>query len=453
MLTSTGLGSGLNINALVDAMVNAQNAPKQAQFNRDQAVINAEISAVGSLKSGLSKFLDKLKPLAKPDAFQGTSIKTSNEDFIEAKADKGTVPGRYTVSVEQLARSQKQGTQTVSDVEAAVGEGSLKFTVDGDSFTVDVSAEDDLKDVVNKINESEDNKEKGVTATIINSDAGAKLVITSKKTGLANNVTVEATDAAGSSSLSNTFNMNEVQAAKDSVIVVDGLRKTSASNTVEDAIDGITIDLKEADAAKTTTITVSQDKDATKKSLKEFVKAFNDMSKTMKGLSHYDADKKTAGALQGDAMMRSMNSQIRNTLSSSFSAGSSQVQLAEFGITTKRDGTLEIDDDILDKAIDNDLPKLTEFFTKEDTGFVAKMTDKIEVYSKTGGILDNRDESLDGKLDRLQDQKDAFGRKMSSLESRLRKQFNAMDSIVGQLNAQQNFLAQRLASLPGAARN
>ncbi|MGB0893319.1 MAG: flagellar filament capping protein FliD [Parashewanella sp.] len=457
MLTSVGLGSGLDINAIVGALVNAEKAPKESSFNRNQAVANAEISALGSLKSAMSDFLDKLKPLTKPETFTGTKVKASTDDFLDVTAKKEVAAGSYSVKVNQLATSHKAGTNTVADPEASVGAGTLKFTVNGKSFEYVTSSATSLQSVADGINEFPDND--SISASVVNGDSGAKLVFTSKKTGTENQINVTATPAVGDTTFAGVFSMSDIEPAKDSIIEVDGVTKTSASNTVDDAITGVTLNLTKADRTETTTITLSQDRDAAKKAIEGFVKEYNKLAKTVNGLSHYDKKRQTAGALQGDAMIRSIQSHMRNAVSSAFTTKDGESRLAEFGITTTRSGTLEINstgrfgkelDDIIGN--DNDLRKLSDFFTKEDTGFAAKMKSVLEVYSKTGGIIDSRDETLDGKVKRIQKEREAFGRQMTSLEDRLRKRFNAMDAVVGNLRSQQQFLESRLASLPGARR-
>ena len=250
-LTSVGLGSGLDINGIVSALVNSEQAPKVAQFDAKEGTINSEISALGFLKSALSEFQDSLSFLSKADSFDSQVVKLSKSTYLSSTVTNDAVSGSYSIAVEELAQSQKVGSLAVSDVKAPLAEGSLNFAVDGDSFDIAVSDEDTLQTLVTKINAAKDNV--GVTATIVNSDDGAKLVLTSNKTGTANNITVSATDAGAGTVLADTFAMTELQPAKDSIIYVDGLKLTSSSNTIEGAIDGVTLNLKEADIDKLTT--------------------------------------------------------------------------------------------------------------------------------------------------------------------------------------------------------
>lgn len=106
-LTSVGIGSGMDIGGIVSALVNAESAGKVAKFDVNEGKLNAQISGVGTLKSAMSEFKDKLDALAKADTFGGQKVSTSSNDFLLATVDKTAVSGSYQVKVEQLAQSQK----------------------------------------------------------------------------------------------------------------------------------------------------------------------------------------------------------------------------------------------------------------------------------------------------------------------------------------------------------
>ncbi|MCL1050708.1 flagellar filament capping protein FliD [Shewanella abyssi] len=446
-LTSVGIGSGMDINGIVSALVQAESAPKVAKFDADEGKLSTEISAMGTLKSALTAFQDSLEKLTDPDTFIARKVKLSNNDFISATADANAVAGSYKVEVEQLAESQKLGSAPVADATAALGEGSLTFGVDGADFSIDVVAGDSLETVMQKINDAEDNV--GVTATIINGDNGPQLVMTSDKTGTDKLITVTAADTDGGTGLVDTFTMTELSAAKDAVLYVDGLKVTSSSNTVEDVITGVSITISDADLSKSTQLTVSADTASVEKSVEAFVESYNALMETVSNLSGYDADTKKAGVLQGDSMIRSIQSQLRGVLSSSFDSEDGATMLANIGVKTTQQGTLEIDDEILKTALENDMTQIKDMFSAEDTGLAARLDGLVETYVQTGGTIDSRDETLDNQILRITESREQLARKMGSYEARLLKQFNAMDLIVANLSAQSADLATRLASLPG----
>ncbi|AQS38907.1 flagellar capping protein [Shewanella psychrophila] len=449
-LTAVGIGSGMDINGIVSALVGAESTPKQAQFNADEGKVNAEISAIGALKSAMSEFQTNLAFLSKPESFISNKVKLSDNDFLSATVDETAIAGSYSLTVEQLAQSQKKSTVASADAEAAIGEGTLSFTVDGSSFDIAADATDSLTSLVEKINSAEDNV--GITATIINDDDGAKLVLTSTSTGLDNQISVTATDVGPGTPLADTFTMTEVQAAQDSIIKVDGLTITSSSNTVTDAIAGTTLTLKEADATKTTQLDIELNTGTVKTGINALVDSYNELMTTVQEMSSYDPDTKQAGILQGDSIIRTIQSQLRGALSGVYSTSDGNITLGSIGVTTTRTGLLEVDGDKLDEALTSNFDQIKELFSTEDTGLASSLDSLVDGYVQTGGILDGRDETLDNQLVRIQESRERLALKMKAYEDRLFKQFNAMDAIVGQLNAQSSMLQSRLDSLPGVVK-
>jgi flagellar hook-associated protein 2 len=450
-LTSVGIGSGMDIGGIVTALVNAESAGKRAKFDVNEGKINAQISGIGTLKSAMSEFKDKLATLGKAETFGSQKVSTSTKDFLTATVDKTAVSGSYQVKVEQLAQSQKVGTAVVADATSPIGEGTLTIGVGaGTTFDISVSDTDSLTSIMDKINSSTANTD--VTATIISGELGPQLVLGSKKTGEDNLISVTAVNAGAGTGLSDAFTMTELTPAKNAIAHIDGVKVVSQTNEMKTAITGVSLTLTAADLAKTTTVTVSKDTGKTKSAIDSFVKSYNDMMKTIKDLTGYNAETKEAGIMQGDALPRSIQSQVRGMLSDSFSTGTGTSSLASFGIKTTREGLLEIDSKLLTTSIDNNSEGITSLFTTADTGLSAKMSDLVNSYVKSGGVMDSRDSSLDEQLSRINDSRTQLNTRMAAYSDRLYKQFNAMDSVVANLNAQSSNLQSRLDSLPGLVR-
>lgn len=449
-ISAAGIGSGMDIPGIVKALVGAEEAPKIARFNAEEGTLNAKISAIGSLKSAMSDFQTQLEYLSNPESFINQRVKLSNSDYFSATIDETAIAGSYSLVVEELAQSQKVSTLASSDAEAAVGEGTLSFTVDGNSFDIAANATDSLTSLVEKINSAEDNV--GILATIINDDDGAKLVLTSTSTGTANQISVSATDVGPGTPLSDTFTMTQVQEAKDSRIKIDGLTVTSSSNTVTNAITGATLTLTEADPNKTTTLTFERDTGAVKNGIISFVDSYNSLLKTLDDMSSYDPETKKAGILQGDRLVRDIERQLRRITSSEFSTPDGSLFLSSMGISATREGPLDIDSDKLDEALESNFEQIKTLFSAEDTGLATTLDTLAEKYLQAGGVFEIRDDSLDNQVERITDSRERLKTKMASYEARLYKQYNAMDAIVGQLNAQSSMLQSRLDSLPGVVR-
>ncbi|MBY5990725.1 flagellar filament capping protein FliD [Ferrimonas balearica] len=457
-LTAAGIGSGLDINGIVTALVDASFVPRQVTLDQREAKVQTEISAIGALKSAMSDFQDKLENLQKLDSFDKRKASTNISDYLTAEADSTATAGSYNVVVKTLAESHKVGSAAVADANTPVGEGQLTIAAgideNGDpvDFTLDVEADDTLADIAAKINSAEDNP--GVTATIITGDNGPRLVMTADKTGTNNQITVTATDTNGTG-LSDTFgNMEELVAAANATLTIDGMDVTSQSNEVSSAIQGVTLSLKDADVGKTTKVTIEQDTGAATAAVKGFVEAYNALQEVVTNLSKYDAETETAGPLQGDSLPRSISSQLRNVMTASYDIGNGETaSLAQFGVSFDRYGALQVDDDRLKEAVENDMAGLAQLFAKEDEGLAFALDNAVDIYTQTGGLLSSRDDTLQSQLKRIESDREQLNLQMASYEARLYKQFNAMDSVVYQLNAQGAMLSERLNSLPGLVPN
>ncbi|MCL1073946.1 flagellar filament capping protein FliD [Shewanella dokdonensis] len=452
-ITSTGIGSGLNITNIVDTLVSAERTPKKALLDDRENTLDSKVSAIGSLKSALSSFQDALSKLNSGDALNLRKVTQSKDNYFTATADKNAASGSYNIVVDSLAKSQKLAGLATSDASAAIGSGSLKFAISGSEFTVDVAGTDTLANIADKINSASDNV--GVTATVISTDAGSRLVFTSDNTGTDNQMTVTPSGAE-LSTMFGSGNLETLQSAANSVIHIDGQTLTSQSNKIENAISGVTLDLSDADPSQTTTVTVAQDNDGVKSNIQGFVDAYNSLMDKISALSSYDVDTETAGALQGDSLVRSLESQIRSKLSNRVNTDSGSIALYDIGITTDRYGKLVVDTDStkLDDAVANRMGDIASLFAADtsDGGIATSLDEIVKGYVKSGGLIDSRNDSYTKEQKRLDKQRESLDIKMNLLQARLTKQFNAMDLVVGNLNSQGSSVVSALSSLPGVVK-
>lgn len=430
-----GVGSGFPVQQFVDVTVQAERAPKENTFNRKQKSLDVQISSYGSVKKELDGFKKSLKDLTAKDAFQKRSVKLSNEGFLSAKADKNAVAGSYDIVVKQLAKAHKLGTAHVSgDGKENLGGGQISLAVGDKSFSVNIDAEkSSLHDIAQAINRSDDNE--GVKATVVKDDLGTRLVLFSEKTGLENSISVSATG----SGLSSFFTGSQtIQEAQDAQITIDGATVTRSSNEIKDAIAGVTfnIDKVSNEDEPSTKLTIGFDKESVTKNLKSFVDSYNKIIETTKKLTKYDAEKNVAGPLNGDSLTRSITTQLRDIMGEQVEgAGSGLQSLADLGITTKQDGTLEIDNKVLDAHIADNFDKIGRLFDG-DSGLVSKLDTLIDEVAGRSGLLTTKNESLTEQQSKLDKQKIDFEERMGRFEQRVMKQFNAMDAMIAKMNDQ-----------------
>lgn len=447
----TGIGSGMDINRMVGALVNAQTAPKAAQLQRLSSSTDAKFSALGQLQSALGTFQNAMKDLNKTSLFDNMKASSSKADTLSVTANADAIAGKYSVEVQSLATSSRVATVSTSSGFTTDGAGSLTVKLgeaDEDAVTVDIADGSSLLDIRDALNEQL--KDKGINVNIVNNpaDGSSQLVLSSEKTGTGNDIKLE-----GEGSMA-VFaqDVTSLQTAKNAEFTIDGLKLESASNTVKDAIPDVEFTLKaETEANKPVTVTVGEDQAGVKDQLKKFVSAYNEFMSTAKSLTAVtsvgEGEAPVAGKLVGDSTVRNLMNGIRAELGNAQSGDGIRV-LADLGITTDKDGKLVIDDKKLDASLEQNFDKVGQFFAG-DNGLMSRLDGRISPYAGKDGIIGTRQSSLEATRADIKEQTEKLNMRTAQIEARLFKQFNAMDALVGQLSTTSSSLMQSLASLPG----
>lgn len=474
-ITFNGLGSGLQVADIVDAIVGAEQVPFQTRLNRKEAAMTTDISAVGALKSALQKVQDSMSNLANADKYQ-LRVAKGNDDFISMSSDKNAEIGNYSVKVDALAEAHKL-TSIGFAADETISTGGLSTITIGvgeNSFSTIFSLTASLEEIKDQINDGPftNGNNNSVSATIITSDAGQHLVLTSKETGLSNAIQItvqdgdgDNTDNVGLSRLaydpdpaSPTFatNMNEVTEAKDAQITIDDtLVVTSSTNKFENVIDGVDITAKKIHSVDDdlSSVTLSENNANIEAGINQFVKNYNNLLTLSKTLGQ--AGEGGSGPLAGDSLLRGVMSKLRQQISTNFeTSGGDSLSLSQLGVRSDRYGVLTLDKDDLNEFIAKDVDGVQNFFVgSEDVpGFAASVDTLMKFYTDSDGLIDSRIDSKKSQLENLDDDRISFGRKMDALEARLYKQYNAMDLLVANLNATGDYVTAQLDNMPGVVR-
>lgn len=457
-IISTGIGSGLDIAGLVQQLVAAEAAPVETRLATNEAKAQSKLSAFGSMKSALAAFRDQVDEMRKLDGLLARSGRSGNEDRFTVSVTNDASPASYGVDVRQLAQAQKLTSTAFASADTVIGTGTLSISVGADSFNLQISSENNtLAGIRDAINDAADNT--GVAATIVNADAGSYLILSGTATGAANALTV--TQSGGDGGLaaieydpgSGLNAMTETIAAQDALVRIDGLDVYSASNTIAGAIDGVTLNLLEANPGSETSLDVVNDHDAVRDSVDSFVALYNELVGVLDQLTAYDAETKLAGPLLGDTTARSIRDQLRREMSVAVTDLEADfATLSEVGIEIQLDGSLEVDSDKLSGVLEEDFTRFGQLFSATD-GYAVRMYDLAEVYLRTGGILQTRTDGLNTQIEDYNDQRVSLNERLVSLEARLLRQFNALDSLLGELTQTSTFLNQQLTNLPGFTTN
>ena len=443
-VSSPGIGSGLDVNSIVTQLVAAERAPTDTRLANATSVDNAQISALGSLKSALSTLQTAAKAMSSTGSL-GKSTAQSSDSSVFTASSSGGGAATYNVEVKSLATTSKIATGSYASASAEVGAGSVTVAVGSSSFTVNLQpGSDKLSDLMSAINGAAGNS--GVTASIVTDTSGAHLVLQSQLTGADNAVTLTSASSADSSSYIST---SVLQAPSSAQIVIDGYTVTSDSNTVTDAISGVTINLQKASPGVTNTLTISADAQNATTAVQNFVNAYNSALSTIASLTAYDPTGQNSGALLGDSTTQNLATQLRNIIGGAVSGtGSAYTLLTQIGITSSKEGTLTLDSAALSTALANDIGSVQKMFSAA-SGFGTQVNSLLSDALQTGGPIDSKTQSLQADLKDIGTQQDALNTKMNAEQARLMAQYSALDTLVATLKSTQDYLTQQLANLPG----
>lgn len=484
MVGITGIGSGIDIDSIVKAMVDSERAPKTSQLNRLEQATTTRISALGTLTGALNTFKSSIDSLNRSSLFEARTASSSSTSVLRATAATTAPAGNYNVQVQQLATSGKVALQSVPGGNAATfNSGTLNISTASENFSVPVTSQNNtlagMRDAINEAGRSS-----GISATIITDDSGSRLVLTSTKTGAGNDIQVgvlEDGTTTGSNALtsqafvpvidpanadaflppnSTTGAAGVITKAQSARLTIDGLQLVRDSNRVTDALEGVTLDLASAQSSadlldgKTINVSVGVDKAGVKANLQRFVEAYNALitstSQLTAVVSLGEGKKPVTGPLLGDASVRNVLAGLRNEMVR-ITGGDGVRALADLGITTEKDGKLKLDDAKLTSAIDNNFDQIGSYLAGEN-GLMGRLAGSVNGYVATGGVLKQRTDTLQGTLTNIDTQRKELELRVERIQTRLYAQYNAMDSLVGQLKRTSDSLTNQLASLPGFVR-
>lgn len=390
-LASPGLGSGLDINSLITKLMAVEQQPLQA-LAKKEASYQAKLSAYGTLKGYLSTFQTSVQGLTSLSQFNTQKATSSDSTVLAASASGTAATGSYSISVETLAQNHKLRSGTsYATTSSTVGTGTLTIdfgTYSGGAFTQNSSKGtktitiDSSQNTLTGVRDAVNAANAGVSATIVNDGTGYRLMLTSSDSGAGNALRIVA-DAgisalAYDASTGGTSNLVQTQTAQDATLTIDGIAVTKSSNTITDAIEGVTLSLLKG-GSSTATLSVTRDTAGIRSAVDGFVKAFNDASTSLKNLTAYNATTKTSAILQGDSTTLSIQSQLRSVLNTALPyANGGLTTLSDLGISFRKNGTLSLDFVKLDQVLADSTKNVSTLFAA-----VGKPTDSLIAFTSS----------------------------------------------------------------------
>ena len=472
-LSAAGVGSGLDVKSLVSQLMAVEQRPLTLLATKE-AAFQAQLSGLGSVSGAMSALQTAAQSLVSASATAfGTSV--SDGTVLTATAGSNAVAGSYALAVTSLAQQQKLIAAGTTSTTTAIGSGAsttLTFQLgtisggtlsngkySGASFAADpakasVAVTIDstnntlagMRDAINAANA-------GVTAAIINDGSGSpyRLSLTSNATGAASSLKLTVSgDAAVSSLLSYdpataTQNLSQTQAAQNAQFTVDGIGITSASNSVADAIQGVTLNLAKASPnpnPATATLTVQRDTSGLTAALNSLVQAYNGVNKTIASVSAKGA------VLQGDWAVLGLERQVRSILGSA-QTGGAYTTLSQLGISFQKDGSLALDSTKLAPALSSGFTDAASL-TKAVGGAIKSAAD--DLLGATGPLA-NETDGINRSLKDIGSRRTEIQSRLVATQARYQAQFSALDTLLSSMNSTSSFLTQQLGNLPNYYNN
>lgn len=457
--TITGVGSGFDTQAIVKSLVDAERAPKQAQINTQSQKATTQLSSIGKIQAALDAFRGALTSMGTDNSFSGLTGTSSDEKVATMTANQGAANGSFSLIVNQLATPSKLSTKTYAGgpstvVNAGTTATTLTITQAGKNFDLSVPAGATLQQVRESINSTFGTA--GLSANILTDSTGSRLILTSSNGGVGSDLTMS-----GNSGIDTGYTV--VSPPQNAKYTIDGIAAESKSNSITDAVSGVSIKLLSVSPTVTAndpnttnplrtamTISVTTSATALKSGVKGFVDTYNALLKAMNAETKITKDaagNSIAATLTGDPTMRTLQSAIRNEFNS-LSGNGTLKSLAQFGVTTDQDtGALSIDAKQWDKAVLTNAADINSIFSGK-TGLLARLTAATDAYAKpTTGILATRTTSLAASLTDLTKQQTSLDERLTTMQDALTRKYTAMDTLVAQLRQQSNSILGTLNAI------
>ncbi|MDO6385104.1 MULTISPECIES: flagellar filament capping protein FliD [unclassified Uliginosibacterium] len=447
-ITSAGLGSGIDIESLVTKLMSIEQQPITKLQTKDKS-FDTKLSAFGTLKSSLSSLQTAAEAISSAAKFSAYQASIADSTIGTVSAGSSASAGSYQLEVSSLASSQKVVT-TAQSSSYTFADGTLSFDVAGKVTNIDISAAKG-NNTLAKVRDAINASGAGVSASLLSDGNGTRLILTASQSGTDNGFTVsglglgfDPNDIASSDSL---VDQSTSKAATNAVFTLDGVQVTRSSNVISDALDGVTLTLNKKNIGTPTTLNITQDGTAIQKKVEDFITAYNNVVNTIKTQTAWNNDTKTAAALNGDAAVRGIQSQLRSIVSGSLSSGS-LTRLSDIGIKIETSGTLTLDSTKFKNVLADPTKDIGSLFAEGTvSGFADQIADRVKEFLGTDGLLTSRTDGIKKTQLGIDKQIETLEARMTVIEARYRKQFTALDTSVASWNSTGNYLTTQLSSL------
>jgi flagellar hook-associated protein 2 len=463
--SSTSTAS-IDVAGIVQQLMTSENRPLdtiKTKITQQQVVI----SDLGAVKAKVATFKDALASFQDPNSYNNRVASTSDSAVVSATASNGAIPGSYTIQVSQIAAASKHALSdygsattpiTLDDVAGftlTVGTTTYStkgtVTVNGVASTSTVAvlgASPTVTDLSNWINGLGANVKSGVVQTISSSQWA--LTIEGTQTGTANAVTY-----AGLST--GTVNLDATVVARNAQFTLNGIAFERATNTVTDAVGGLSLNLLGTTAVGTSrTIAISNGADNSEKTIKDLVTAYNDLIGLHKTLTANNANSDKPGTFATNPTMLAFIEDIKSRFATGLSYGAvnpstgqrSNLSLASLGMDLQRDGTVKFNSITHATIRANNLNVILS--QNVNVGYISDSNTLLSFVTTTSsfnGSLSKQIETQNNSIKDLQTRQGTLETKLNAIQNNYIKQYSALNALLFQLSSTSNSLTSALDAL------
>jgi len=458
-LSLDGLVSGIPTRDIIDQLMEIERQPL-LRLEEDRANLNTEKDVWRDVNTRIANLESKLTTLKLSATYNSNQASSSDENAVTVTATSEAHEGTYEISITRMARAHRVASaQQESSIEPLgyAGEGDtsgFEITVNDKTWTFSVSGDYSLDDVRDAINNTE---EVGVTASIINNT----LVLESADTGEANEMVLADTAGTLLQDLGvidqSGVIQHELETGTDAELTINGIQVTSASNTVDDAVHGLTFTIHDEPDSGTlnVVVTVSRDIDKAASAIQEFVDQYNSTMDFIDSKLDYDSDTGNAGALQGDGTLMRIQMNIRHYITDRVDTTSDYDQLAMIGITIDRDGVMSFDRSTFEEAMTAAPDEVMQLFKAEKSedgfnGVAVELDSYLDMLLRSNtGVIPKKVDMYDTMIDQIDDRVTDMERRLEMVQEKYLRQFSAMETALSEMQQQSNWLMAQIMSIGG----
>jgi flagellar hook-associated protein 2 len=432
-----------------NTLLSALNGGRGISYSRLQITTSDGRTANLSLSAGAHQTIGQVIRAINDLELDVEARVNSNGDGIELVDNAGGA-GRLKVT--------EQGSGTMAADLGILGEAAEGETLLTGSFarSVTIGAGDTLDQVASKINAAK----AGVTARIVNDGtvgAPYRLVLTSSTSGLRG----ELAYSTGSTGLS----LRTLTQARDAVLVVGGgdsadpIVVTSSSNTITDVVEGVTLNLL-GTSNSPVTVQVDRDIESVVTDIGTFVKTFNDAMDRIAELTKFIPETETKGILLGDSTVQRIQSRLYAQVNRALGGDAALQRLSQIGVTLDK-ARLKFDSQKFRDTFADNEDAVKELFTlvTQDSegkpvkqGIAARLSDELDnIVNASTGLIGRKNETLQDRVDLYNRRATDMQELLDLKEARLYAKFQAMETALARLQAQQASLGALSSAVTTAA--